>query len=366
MARAFDAAYYDGKTARRHDVKVVVGIKGLRLRHADGREVVWPYGQLALAEDGFAGDPLRFERPIGEGLHEAIVVADHGLLEVIGRANPEAALAFKKPDKIPAFLAKTAAAGVGTLAFAGAMFFWGVPALGNAVAAIVPPAWEADLGKAVVEEIVPEGDRCKDAARTAAVQAIVDQLVAARPGTPYKYRVTLSKDDMVNAFAAPGGYIVVNQGLLARTKGPEELAGVLAHEIQHVEQRHATKAICREFTMVALIKAASGGSGDMAAAAGAAKTLGGLSYSRQAEEEADLKGMALMKAAKLDPTGMVRAFEMLAADGGDLPAGLSYLSTHPQTGERVKALRASAARVPYRPVPPAQPMPWKKVVAGCS
>lgn len=366
MARAYDAAYYDGKTARRQDVRVSVSTRGLRLRHADGLEVVWPFGQVRLAEDGFSGDPLRFERATGEGLHEAIVVADHDLLAVIARANPEAAKAFKKPDRVPTFLLKTAVAGAGTLAFAAAMFFWGVPALGNAVAAVVPPAWEADLGASVVDEIVPVGERCQDAQRVAAIQAIVDQLVAAQPGTPYRYKVTLSRDDVVNAFAAPGGYIVVNQGLLARTKRPEELAGVLAHEIQHVEQRHATKAICREFTMGALIKAVSGGSGDFAAAAGAAKTLGGLSYSRQAEEEADLKGMALMEAAKLDPQGMVAAFEMLASDGGDLPQQLSYLSTHPQTAERVKALRAEAAKVRYRPVPAVAKMPWKQVVSGCN
>ena len=366
MGKAFDAAYYDGRTAKRHEVRVAVGGRGLRLRHADGREVVWPYAGLTLAQDGFAGDPLRFERPTEDGLHEAIVVADPGFLQAIERANPEAAKAFKAPDRIPAFLAKTAVAGVGTLAFGAAMFVWGVPALGNAVAAAVPPAWEADLGKSVVEEIVPANERCEDRARVAAIQALVDQLVAAKPGTPYKYRVTLSKDAMVNAFAAPGGYIVVNQGLLARTKRPEELAGVLAHEIQHVEQRHATKAICREFTMGALIKAAAGGSGDLAAAAGAAKALGGLSYSRQAEEEADLKGMALLKAARLDPHGMVAAFEMLADEGGDLPASLSYLSTHPQTGQRVAALKRAAAKAPYRPVAAAQPLPWKKVIAGCS
>lgn len=365
MAKGFDAAYYDGQTARRHEVRVAVGARGLRLRHADGREVVWPYAALRLAEEGFAGDPLRLERPTADGLHEAIVVADHGLLEAIARANPEAAKAFKKPDQIPAFLAKTAVAGVGTLAFGAAMFVWGVPALGNAVAAAVPPAWEADLGASVVEEIVPASERCTDKARVAAIQAIVDQLVAAKPGTPYRYKVTLSRDEMVNAFAAPGGYIVVNQGLLARTKRPEELAGVLAHEIQHVEQRHATKAICREFTMGALIKAAAGGSGDLAAAAGAAKTLGGLSYSRQAEEEADLQGMKLMRAAKLDPQGMVAAFKMLAEDGADLPSGLSYLSTHPQTGARVQAMAREAAKVRYRPVKAAEPLPWKQVVAGC-
>ncbi len=365
MAKAFDAAYYDGKTAQRHDVRVSVGSRGLRLRHADGREVIWPYAQLRLAEDGFAGDPLRFERPAADGLHEAIVVPDHDLLAVITRANPEAAKAFKQPDKVPTFLVKTAIAGAGTVAFAAAMFFWGVPALGNAVAGVVPPAWEADLGASVVEEIVPAHERCKDTRRVAAIQAIVDQLIAAKPGTPYKYRVTLSRDDAVNAFAAPGGYIVVNQGLLARTRRPEELAGVLAHEIQHVEQRHATKAICREFTMGALIKAASGGSGDLAAAAGAAKTLGDLSYSRQAEEEADLQGMALMRAAKLDPQGMVAAFEMLASDGGDLPNELSYLSTHPQTAERVKALKREAAKVRYRHVPAIAKMPWKRVIAGC-
>lgn len=365
MAKSFDAAYFDGKTARRHDVRVAVGGRGLRLRHPDGREVVWPYDQLTLAEDGFAGDPLRFERPTAEGLHEALVVADAAILEAIERGNPEAARAFKKPDKVPAFLAKTAVAGVGTLAFAGAMFFWGVPALGNAVAAAVPPKWEADLGASVVDEIVPPAARCEDPKRVAAVQAIVDQLIAARPGTPYKYKVTLAKDTEVNAFAAPGGYLVVNQGLLSKTRRPEELAGVLAHEIQHVEQRHATKGICRELTMGALIRAASGGSGDLAAAAGAAKTLGGLSYSRQAEEEADMKGLALMQAARLDPRGMVAAFEMLGADGGDLPSELAYFSTHPRTTDRVAALRREAAKMRHAPVPVVEKMPWKQVIAGC-
>ena len=364
MGKGYDAAYYDGQTATRHDVRVTASGRALRLRHADGTEVVWPYEQLTLAADGFAGDPLRFERPAAGGLHEALVVADQGLLVAIARANPAAAKAFKAPDQIPAFLIKTAVAGVGTAALAAATFTWGVPALGNAVAVVVPPAWEADLGASVVAQLVPAHDRCDEPGRVAAVQAIVDQLVAARPGTPYTYHVTISRDEAVNAFAAPGGHLVVNQGLLAKTRRPEELAGVLAHEIQHVEQRHATKAICRELTMVALIKAVAGGSGDIAAAAGTAKVLSSLSYSRQAEEEADRQGMALMKAAKLDPKGMVAAFEMLG-DDGDLPGQLTYLSTHPQTAARVKALRLEAAKAPFEPVPAAQKLPWRRVIAAC-
>ena len=360
----FRAIFFDGETARRHEVMVAVAQLGLRIRHANGVETLWPWAEFKLAADGFAGDPLRFERAVIEGAGPALVVHDHAILAVIGRANPAAAKGYAAPATVGSFLATAAGAAVGAGALLVVMFMWGVPAIGSAAAAMVPVAWERELGKGVVAELVPPGDRCEDPARLASLQAIVNRLAAARPKSAYRYHVTLSNDEAVNAYAAPGGYIVVNAGLLGTTKRPEELAGILAHEIQHVEQRHTTKGICREFTMSAILRAVTGGS-TFGTVGSAAKTLGALSYSRDAEEEADRQGMRLMRDAAVDPRGMVAAFEMLDAEGGGLQGALAYLSTHPRTADRIAILKRLAAK-PMKPVVPLKlATTWKRVISKC-
>ena len=90
----YAAAYYDGRVARRHDVAVAVGARGLRVRLPDGREVLWGFEALTLAADGFVGDPLRFERRGPEGAVETLVIGDPAVLRAIARANPGAAKAL--------------------------------------------------------------------------------------------------------------------------------------------------------------------------------------------------------------------------------------------------------------------------------
>ena len=109
------------------------------------------------------------------------------------------------------------------------------------------------------------------------------------------------------------------RGLIEQAGNPEEVAGVLAHEIQHVAQRHATRALVRQASTGLLLAAMTGdASGVFVYGVEAARTLGTLRYSRQAEEEADLEGLRLLVAAGIEPAGMVTFFESLRRKEGDL------------------------------------------------
>jgi predicted Zn-dependent protease len=153
-------------------------------------------------------------------------------------------------------------------------------------------------------------------------------------------------DSSVNAFAVPGGRMVIYRGLLARTGRAEELAGVLAHEMQHVLLRHGTRAALREIPIRVFVSMVAGDLVGAREAARALGTLGVLRYGRRDELEADREGLRLLQAAAVDPGGMVAFFDTLAAAGPDLPRGFAYMSTHPPTAARRAGLAALATATP--------------------
>ncbi len=176
-------------------------------------------------------------------------------------------------------------------------------------------------------------------------------------GSVYTYRFHLVEDKSINAFAVPGGIVVVHSGLLAATRSPEELAGVLAHEVQHVELRHSLKSIMKQLGLSAVWAMASG---DLAGAmtGKAAQHMMELKFSRDAEREADSAGLDALLRAGIDPAGMPAFFATLDKAGGAPPA---LLSTHPASAARREALAARMQAkgshpfepLPYRPWPPA-------------
>lgn len=173
-------------------------------------------------------------------------------------------------------------------------------------------------------------------------------------------------DPIVNALAAPGGYILVFRGLLERTRSPEELAGVLAHEFQHILKRHATRALLQNVSSGLLVAALMGdASGVMAFGLESAQTLGTLRYSRQNEEEADTEGMRLLIQAGIDPAGMIAFFEVLQRGDRRGPTISQYLSTHPQTQERLERLRSLAAQSQVKPVELLPDYDWRDIRNIC-
>ena len=162
----------------------------------------------------------------------------------------------------------------------------------------------------------------------------------------YKYQFYIAEDKEVNAFAMPGGFVVVHTGLLKLAKSAEEVAGVLAHEVQHVEKRHSLRGISQSLGLAA---ATSLLLGDMRGPASMGSELLQLKFSRNHESEADQEGLKALVAAKINPTGMRDFFARMAAQSD---INLGFLATHPASDERtanidraIKALTADATRL---------------------
>ncbi len=171
-------------------------------------------------------------------------------------------------------------------------------------------------------------------------------------GSKYKYQWFVAEDASINAFAVPGGYVVVNTGLIKAADSAEEVAGVLAHEVQHVERRHTLKNMLHSLGFRALIALALG---DFSGTLGnAAATLSELKFGRDLESEADTLGLNALKKAGIAPQGMASFFGKLAKQQqGTAPPAL--LSTHPASDERMKTLDK---QIQDQGAWPATPLPY--------
>jgi len=187
------------------------------------------------------------------------------------------------------------------------------------------------------------------------VKDIVDRLARTMPPQPFPFTVSVIQHNAVNAFAAPGGYIFVNTGLLLAMNNESEVAGVLAHEMAHVTQRHIARRIenSKVVGLLSLIGMLAGvflgGDAGGAAVAGsmAASQAAMLTYSRSDEREADQVGMNYLTRAGYPPQGMTGAFEILSRRqwlvGSAVP---TYLSTHPDIAERIRDMNVRVERLP--------------------
>ena len=216
-------------------------------------------------------------------------------------------------------------------------FFLAQDDLADWVVRRIPYEQEARLGDLALAQTRLQMQLAESGPAVEAIRAIGEPLTA---GSPHRYRWFVADRPELNAFAAPGGVVVVHAGLLRSADSAEEIAGVLAHEIAHAELRHSLKTMVKGMGLRALVAVALGDFSGTALAE-AAKNLTELSFSRDAEREADHDGLRRLVAARIDPGGMVRFFEKLAQEQSLAPPAL--LSTHPATEERLAELRREVA-----------------------
>lgn len=193
------------------------------------------------------------------------------------------------------------------------------------------------------------------------VREIVDGLAAQMPPQPFRFSVAVVEDNAINAFAAPAGYVFVFTGLILNMNHESEVAGVLAHELAHVTQRHIAKRVeqGRILSIAAMLGAIAGfalGAATGQRDAGGAMMMGSqaaaqqamLNYSRDDEREADEVGMNYLTGAGYPPRGLPQAFDVMQRmkifkGYGSIPA---YLSTHPEINERIGYLSERVTRMP--------------------
>lgn len=247
--------------------------------------------------------------------------------------------------------------GVSLLALAVVLFIWGVPALAEKAASHFPMEYERALGEQLHDRML-DGYTI-DSSKTVAMQRYLGEL---NVQSDFPLNVTVVKHETVNAFAVPGGFIVVHDAILDEMEHHEELAGLLGHEIGHVQLRHSTKAIARSLSYYMLLSLLFGDvSGIAAVIVDNASTLNNLEYSRNAEADSDKAGLELLAQNKLNPKGMVWLMERLNSDE---PEFLKFISTHPRTDDRIKELERHIKQTNYDITPnPALEAAWAELTS---
>lgn len=359
--------YLDGQSAQRRRATIHVGATGLEIITEDGVARRWPLSQIRQTQGVYAGEPVRLER--GGAVPEVLIVPDVAFLTALRAAGPRGRGRFHNPRWRRLRLPLTLAAGLAAIGLVVVFHRWIIPAGAGVATQFVPVAWEVRLGDEVFTRLASSEQRCQNADRQAAIDTILTRLTDAAGVSPYRMRVAVVDWPDVNALALPGGQIVVLRGLLDVTDSPEMLAGVLAHEVQHVLKRHTTRAIIQHASTGLMVGAVAGDvSGIVTFALEGARLVGTLNYSRRAEEEADAEGMRLLLRARVDPAGMIAFFDRVLRpiERGD-PAGMwRYLSTHPPSRERVEALRALARTAIQPSVKLLPDRDWKDVKRICA
>lgn len=183
------------------------------------------------------------------------------------------------------------------------------------------------------EDIVSVAD---DDVRRQGTQALVDRLAAHWPESPYTFRVVIDESTLANAVAMPGGLIVVTAGLLDQVESENELAFVLSHELGHFRNRDHLRALGRGVVIVLVFAVIVGNDGAGIGVTAADITLRG--FSRRQESEADAFGLGIVSAEYGHVNQASRLFERWQhEDESDLQL-IGYLSTHPDTGKRIRVI----------------------------
>jgi predicted Zn-dependent protease len=236
-------------------------------------------------------------------------------------------------------------------------FFVSIPLMSGLLARLVPTSVEAKVGDQMMDELAKSGKFCRSEAGLAALDGLVDRLAATTDGT-YDFEVYVADDEVLNAFAAPGGHIVIYRSIIEEAEQPEEVAGVLAHEMAHVTEGHPRRGMVEAlgYGVFRLLTP-----GDDNIGAELVKSALTNRYSRDDELDADRTGVEMLNAAGIDSRGLAAFFDRLAAQGQEVPGALEFLSTHP-TGDNRKGNLEGLTK---EGAPAMTAEEWKALQAAC-
>lgn len=230
----------------------------------------------------------------------------------------------------------------------------------------LPISVDERIGKLAMSQMDFGGPEIHDPVIEDAIQQIVDRLAPHAAVKGFEFDVHIVRSDQINAFALPGGPIVVYTGLIDASDTPEQVAGVLGHEMAHVTLRHSMERIGQSLGIAAAIDLMIGNvEGIIAAGVGLFELASVNHYGRGQESAADAEGLRMLHAAKIDPQGLPKFFETLKEEHDDVPGVLAWISTHPDHDTRITSLNAQIATLPAVQYEPLK-IDWKKVQAAAA
>ena len=236
--------------------------------------------------------------------------------------------------------------------------WWAKDPMAAAVAQKIPVEMEQKIGDAAFSSHAPANKLVTEEAILEDFKKLSDPLLEAVESERYTFEFHILEDPTLNAFALPGGKMAIHTGLILKAESAEEVLGVMAHEMAHVELQHSMRNLVEMVGLYGITSAVLGDvSGIAAILVNNAPYLMQMKFSRDHEREADAMGFQYLMKANIDPRGMVAFFEKIQkehdeAGAPDMDGALSMLSTHPATKERIANLNAlienEAGSGPYR------------------
>jgi predicted Zn-dependent protease len=350
---SYQGRFSDGKTASVLPAAVRFALQGIEIAPGGGQTpLIWPYGELAVAS------------PIGRNAGDVLLscsampgatlfVADRGFVAALAARASHLTAGSQRWRYARPMLAACALV---VLIVAGLWLADVSPARG--LAGLLPTELRQSFGRQVVRSLGQGRGACHTPEGTAALGRLTERLSAA---AGRRFSVNVLDWEVVNAFAAPGEQIVLARGLIEQARDPDEVAGVLAHEMGHGIELHPETGIIRAIGLSAAVELMFGGSSGSIAGIGLVLTQ--LGYSRVAEREADGHALEILEKAQISPLGFAGFFKRLDERQRGSPLGeLSIFRSHPLLAERA---RLAESRPGYPATPALSGEDWRSLRAIC-
>jgi len=327
----FEAAYFDGNSSQIYKVTAEIKEGSILLYH--GNELmIWDVNKIIFQESYFNRNNTVLK--YGEKFpYTSLELNSEVFQETLLKYNPH--LKIKNTDiKFFQNLSNKSIIGivVACIALILLSYFFFIPATAEFIATKFPPSYETELGEKLYEQLSEDFD--VDEEKTIAANEFFEAL---HINSNYPIKITVVNSPIKNAFALPGGHIVVYDEILQSMNSEDEFAALLCHEYSHVALKHTTRSLFRSLgTYMVLSLVLTDVNGIVGVLVENAHNIKSLGYTRSLEEEADNYGLKIMLDRGIDPKGMVNLFKHLKEpqeNAVDIP---EFLSTHPLLDERIK------------------------------
>lgn len=343
------AKYFDGHSSQAHIIHCTLDENGIILELIQGN-ITWEFKQIIVLEQLHDGKPA----VLGSKQQEAarLIIEDDKAYQAIVQHIPSKNINVSHVHHPWRVIFIVMALIIAILAFA----VWGVPYYAPWLAKKIPPSWDDRLGQWVITSVASNRNICTNEAGVKALQKLTKRL-SHNQNIEENFDVKILDFNYVNAFSVPGFHVVLAKGLIDAAKSPDEVAGVLAHEMAHSIEHHPTAGLLTEIGVSVIITTAFGSSPDLGV------QMLNFSYSRKYEFEADKIGTQLLNQANISAMGLVDFFEQLNKDTGHLDKYFKYISTHPPSQERIDKIKQ--LNQVTNPTPSLTPAEWHDLQNIC-
>ena len=360
----FVATYFDGVSAARRQVVARRDGDGLKIVEpgTGGTLAVWPVDRLIEHREERDTGVLVLGPRDGDA---RLQVTGDGIIRDLRSALPDLA-----GEGVPWPMVRKVAffgiAGIGSVVL---LIFVILPAMAGTLARMIPPEQEIAFGESVHRQIEwflgaeETGELvCTGTEGRSALEALTDR-VADPTGLHVPLTVTVFDHSLVNAFALPGGQVVIFRGLIEAAETPDEVAAVLAHEIGHVAARDPTRIALQTAGSAGLLGLVLGDFAGGTIALALANQLISANYSQEAETAADAYAHERLRQAGLPPEALGTMFERLQEEFGESSGFVTHFSSHPRLADRIAAARDAPA--PRTPRPSLTEPEWDALRSIC-